>query len=179
MFTMAIIVLALLGAIPTLNIVMDPLGYARAAGWRLGTFGSARLAFFLTRSNLLSVLALAGVASIDRGIAPWFPQEILIAWYGFSTAWLIAVLARERARCRSTWAILVVTLSINLLAYLIIVHSAAFLTVTVLQLLCGLTVASRPSREKSVGVLPWRRSCCGACTTARGLRSGNSPESAR
>lgn len=117
----------------------------------LGAFGLARIAFILTGSNLISALALIGVATIDRELTPWFAQVILAPWYGFSTAWLIMAFARPGERTRAAWAILVAALSINFLGYLIVAHSSAFLAVAVPLLLCGLAVAARPIRPRLAG----------------------------
>lgn len=118
------------------------------AGVILGAFGLSRIAYFLTGSNVIAALTLTGVLAIDRALTPWFAQVILGAWYGFSTAWLIMALVRPQQRSSLSMAWLVPTLSINLLGYLAVAHSSAFLAVAVPLLICGVAVAAAPGRAR-------------------------------
>lgn len=119
-----------------------------AAGAVLGAYSAARLLFAATGSNLLLTLSLGGVALIDRELAPVFVFEVLYAWYGLSTAWLISVFASGARRSWRSWLLLVLALSVNLLGYLIISHSAAFTTIGVLLTLTALVSWRRPSVAK-------------------------------
>jgi len=118
-----------------------------------GAFGLSQLAFALSGSNLLAIFALLGVAMVDKEISKNFEQAVLFAWYGFSTAWLIAVFARKLSHRLGVLAALVTALSVNFLGYLIIAHSAAFLFVGVSLLLFAAAVLAKPSRAKMAGLV--------------------------
>jgi len=81
MFAMGVAVAALLGSIPTVNIVMDPLGYARVAGWRPANPTAVELS-----------LAAGGAWPVPHGtreakmlnVAFYAPQSVV---FGSSTVW--------------------------------------------------------------------------------------------
>ncbi len=116
-------------------------------GMLCGCFGIARLLFTLTGSNGVTVLTLVITLAIDRALIGWFELDLPFAWYGFSTAWLIVLVAKSRRGIVANVA-LAIAVSVNLIGYLMVAHSAAFSTIAVFLGLAFLVALAEPSRSR-------------------------------
>jgi hypothetical protein len=79
--TMVVWIVALLAAIPAMNILMDPLGYARAAGWR----PASPTAFELEKASVGQWPVPDGVREAKVLDVAWYRPDSVI--YGSSTVW--------------------------------------------------------------------------------------------
>ena len=114
-----------------------------------GTYGLGRLLRYLTDSNAIVALALAGFAWTVSVLLTRFRMELVWALYGLLTCWLIVCWNRTSTH-RPAWtaAISVTALVIHLAGYMVVAYSAAVGAIAVSLGAMAMSVIARPSRQR-------------------------------
>ena len=115
----------------------------------LGAYALGRLVRSLTNSNGVVALALGIFAWSVSELFRIFGLQLLWAFYGVLTCWLIVCWNREStARPRLAAVVLVPALIVHLAGYMVVAYSAAMGPIALSIVAMALSVAARPSRSR-------------------------------
>lgn len=115
----------------------------------MGSYGLARIVRFLSESNLVLALALGVFAWTVWLLFRVFGLNLLWAFYGLLTCWLVASWNRRSSRCSFiTAAIFVALLAVHLTGYLVVAYSAAVGPIALAIGAMFMSVLARPSRRR-------------------------------